>query len=98
MNRINFARCSGVIVDVCKGHGSWFDASELREIIEFIRAGGLELSRQKEKREIEFERQQLKQDKIAAASRYATHDLVQSDHDRMIGISATHELLKFMIG
>src|SRR5438067_6205265 len=24
MNRINFARCTGVIVDVCKGHGSWF--------------------------------------------------------------------------
>src|ERR1700730_10361436 len=25
MNRINFARCSGVIVDVCKGHGTGFD-------------------------------------------------------------------------
>jgi Zn-finger nucleic acid-binding protein len=97
MNRINFARCSGVIVDVCKGHGTWFDASELREIVEFIRAGGLELSRQKEKHELEFERQQLEQDKIAAATREATHALLHSDQDRLFGISVTHELLKFVI-
>jgi Zn-finger nucleic acid-binding protein len=97
MNRVNFARCSGVIVDVCKGHGTWFDASELREIIEFIRAGGLELARQKEKHEIEFERQQLEQDKIAAVSREAMHALLRSDEDRLFGISATHELLKFVI-
>ena len=33
MNRINFARRSGVIVDFCKGHGTWFDRDELREIV-----------------------------------------------------------------
>src|SRR5207302_5489148 len=73
MNRINFARCSGVIVDVCKGHGTWFDASELREIVEFIRGGGLELSRQKEKREIAFEREQLHRDQLVAASLADAH-------------------------
>jgi len=51
MNRINFARCSGVIVDVCKGHGTWFDQEELSGIVQFIRVGGLEVSRQKEKTE-----------------------------------------------
>ncbi len=40
MNRVNFARCSGVIVDVCKEHGTWFDADELRRIVEFIYTGG----------------------------------------------------------
>src|SRR5678815_1229162 len=25
MNRVNFANCSRVVVDVCKGHGTWFD-------------------------------------------------------------------------
>ena len=29
MNRQNFARLSGVIVDVCKGHGVWFERGEL---------------------------------------------------------------------
>src|SRR6185295_4778946 len=41
MHRLNFAHCSGVIVDVCRAHGSWFDANELHRIVHFIRAGGL---------------------------------------------------------
>ena len=95
MNRINFAHCSGVIVDVCKGHGTWFDASELREIIEFIRAGGLELSRQKEKRVIEFERQELERDRLVQTRiRIGGSSL---DDDRIGGISAAGGLLKFLI-
>jgi Zn-finger nucleic acid-binding protein len=42
MNRVNFAHHSNVVVDVCKSHGTWFDRDELRRIVEFIRAGGLQ--------------------------------------------------------
>jgi Zn-finger nucleic acid-binding protein len=49
MNRVNFARYSGVVVDVCKGHGTWFDADELRRVVEFIRSGGLDMAREKER-------------------------------------------------
>src|SRR5438045_3262713 len=73
MNRINFARCSGVIVDFCKGHGTWFDRDEVRRIVEFIRGGGLEVSRQKEKNELEFQREQLRMDQIVAVSRADAH-------------------------
>ena len=97
MNRINFARCSGVIVDVCKGHGTWFDASELREIIEFIRGGGFELSREKEKREIEFQREQLRLEQMAAARRALTQDTTYGDDIRVGGISAAGAVLKFLI-
>ncbi|HEY3928737.1 MAG TPA: zf-TFIIB domain-containing protein [Candidatus Koribacter sp.] len=45
MNRFNFAQLSGVIVDVCKAHGTWFDKDELRRVIEFIRAGGMDRAR-----------------------------------------------------
>jgi Zn-finger nucleic acid-binding protein len=48
MNRFNFAHTSGVIVDKCAAHGVWFDRDELRRIIDFLRAGGMDLSRQKE--------------------------------------------------
>ena len=48
MNRYNFANASGVVIDACKGHGVWFDYDELRRIIEFIRAGGMEIARQRE--------------------------------------------------
>ena len=96
MNRMNFARCSGVIVDVCRGHGTWFDLDELREIIEFIRAGGLDLSRQKEKREIAFEREQLQREQFVA-SRTEARAFSYSDDDQLNGFSAARGLLKFII-
>jgi Zn-finger nucleic acid-binding protein len=61
MNRFNFAGCSGVILDVCKPHGVWFDADELRRIVEFIRGGGLDVARAKEKTALELERRRLEQ-------------------------------------
>jgi Zn-finger nucleic acid-binding protein len=59
MNRSNFARSSGVIIDLCKQHGVWFDAKELPKIIEFVRNGGMEHARQKELAEIKNERSRL---------------------------------------
>jgi Zn-finger nucleic acid-binding protein len=97
MNRINFARCSGVIVDVCKGHGTWFDRDELSGIVQFIRGGGLELSRQKEKRELEFERQQLRAEQLAAAKRSNSLGLYPSEDERLGGLSAARGLLKFLL-
>ncbi len=41
MNRVNFGKRSGVIVDVCKEHGVWFDRGELTQTIEFVANGGL---------------------------------------------------------
>jgi len=96
MNRINFAHCSGVIVDVCRGHGTWFDRDELREIVEFIRVGGLEVSRQKEHQEIKYEREQLKSERV----RYGHSELNGvsfSEIERVYGLSAARGLLKFLI-
>lgn len=96
MNRLNFARCSGVIVDVCRGHGTWFDRDELRAIIEFIRAGGLDISREKEKREIAFEREQLRYEQ-AVLSRAEARAFSYSDSDVLDGFSASRGLLKFLL-
>lgn len=62
MNRSNFARSSGVIIDLCRDHGVWFDAEELPKIIEFIRKGGMERAREREKLEIKNERDRLRDD------------------------------------
>ena len=98
MNRINFARCSGVIVDVCKGHGTWFDRDELRAIVEFVRGGGLELSRDREKRELEYEREQLRTEQYAAAAnRMNRVGVYADDEERVGGLSAARGLLKFLI-
>lgn len=60
MNRVMFAHCSGVVVDVCNLHGTWFDKDELRRIVEFIRAGGLDAARADEIEELERKRRELK--------------------------------------
>lgn len=97
MNRVNFAKCSGVIVDICRGHGTWFDAQELSTIVQFIRDGGLEVARQKEKHEIEFQRQQLRMEEMIAANRANSDAFYRSDEDRLSGLSAAGGLLKFLI-
>ena len=51
MNRVNFGKVSGVIVDVCKVHGTWFDPGELTRVVAFAAAGGLERTRARERLE-----------------------------------------------
>ena len=53
MNRTNFGRRSGVIVDICKAHGVWFDAHELRRTLEFVQAGGLDEARRRDLEDLE---------------------------------------------
>jgi Zn-finger nucleic acid-binding protein len=62
MNRQQFAGCSRIIVDWCKNHGTWFDRGELNNVVQFIRAGGLKKSREREKLKLEEERQHLKEE------------------------------------
>jgi Zn-finger nucleic acid-binding protein len=59
MHRVNFAKCSNVIVDVCKPHGTWFDKDELHRIVKFISAGGMDLVRAREMEELERKRREL---------------------------------------
>jgi Zn-finger nucleic acid-binding protein/ribosomal protein L40E len=42
MQRKNFGRRSGVIVDWCGSHGTWLDADEMEDIAAFVLMGGLE--------------------------------------------------------
>jgi Zn-finger nucleic acid-binding protein len=72
MNRVNFAECSGVVVDVCRDHGTWFDADELQRIVQFIRAGGMENARKRQKAELTEERRRLQAARWAAGGEGAT--------------------------
>jgi Zn-finger nucleic acid-binding protein len=58
MNRKNFKRISGIIIDECSRHGVWLDAGELEKIRLFIANGGLERAQD---REIEKNRTELKE-------------------------------------
>jgi Zn-finger nucleic acid-binding protein len=96
MNRANFARCSGVIIDLCKQHGIWFDRDELSRIVEFIRSGGLEMSRAKEKMALQEERRQLAQAQVTLDMQRSGIANVDSDH--VSGIASASGLLKFLLG
>ncbi|HET7540667.1 MAG TPA: zf-TFIIB domain-containing protein [Polyangiaceae bacterium] len=48
MNRKNFGGASGVIVDVCARHGTWFDPGELPQVLAFVKSGGLVRERARE--------------------------------------------------
>jgi Zn-finger nucleic acid-binding protein len=87
MNRVNFAHCSQVVLDVCKAHGTWFDKDELRRTVEFIRAGGMEKARDYQVAQMEDERRRLE----AARNAVVLHDLDQSsssNRDRQSGLIA----------
>ncbi|MBI5568947.1 MAG: zf-TFIIB domain-containing protein [Desulfomonile tiedjei] len=60
MNRTNFAKVSGVIVDTCRVHGIWFDGEELEKVMNFIARGGLQKARAAELEELKAEEQRQK--------------------------------------
>jgi Zn-finger nucleic acid-binding protein len=60
MNRVNFGRLSGIVVDVCKGHGTFLDAGELHLIVSFIRQGGLDRARQRQIEELKEQEEHLR--------------------------------------
>ena len=74
MNRINFGRVSGVIVDVCKGHGTFLDPGELHRIVEFLRGGGLERARARQLEDLRQREQAVKraETRLAKAGGRAT--------------------------
>ncbi len=81
MNRVNFGKMSGTVVDVCRGHGTFLDAGELHRIIEFIHGGGLERSRE---RQIEELREQER--RLHALEWQAARDRGTADPHQAIGI------------
>ncbi|MDQ4121410.1 MAG: zf-TFIIB domain-containing protein [Acidobacteriota bacterium] len=93
MNRNNFARSSGVIIDTCKRHGIWFDAEELPGIVEFIRKGGLERAREKEKLQLEQERNRLRERQFQAAIEGNRFQDITNDSNTVVGIREFISLL-----
>jgi Zn-finger nucleic acid-binding protein len=95
MNRMNFARHSGVVVDVCNGHGTWFDRDELRQIVEFIRDGGLDAAREKDRVQLELERERLRSRERTSASMPVV--VVDGEHEYEGVVSAVRDLLRWLV-
>jgi len=61
MNRQNFGRLSGTIVDTCSGHGTFLDRGELHRVVRFILDGGFERMRRAELLRLQEEQRRLRE-------------------------------------
>lgn len=84
MNRVNFGRISGAVVDVCRAHGTFLDAGELQQIAAFIRDGGLERARGRQIEDLRLEQAKLREAEVRANAARG-----QADPHRALGIDAT---------
>jgi Zn-finger nucleic acid-binding protein len=81
MNRKNFMGQSGVITDICAEHGIWLDSGELRQIMEWVKTGGLskvQKSVSQEEATQNFRLHSNKKDKISAKKSYEESDLFET--------------------
>jgi Zn-finger nucleic acid-binding protein len=61
MNRQNFGRLSGTIVDTCSAHGTFLDRGELHQIVKFVLEGGFSRMRQAELERLKEETRRLRE-------------------------------------
>jgi Zn-finger nucleic acid-binding protein len=57
MNRVNFGQISGVLLDTCKSHGTFFDPDELRRLVAFLQDGGMDRARARQIEALKAEEQ-----------------------------------------
>jgi Zn-finger nucleic acid-binding protein len=72
MNRIQFGRFSGIVVDVCREHGTFFDADEMERAREFIAGGGLDAAKKRIAEEAAAEERDIRAGRRKAARRTAS--------------------------
>lgn len=99
MNRINFGRLSGTVVDVCRAHGTFLDPGELHNIVDFIRKGGLDRAREAELEALREERQRLEAAQ-RSVERAAAHGITRtsSTHVTRVDSTSVHDLLRSLFG
>ncbi|MEO8797468.1 MAG: zf-TFIIB domain-containing protein [Polyangiaceae bacterium] len=73
MNRRAFGRISGIVVDVCKQDGVWFDAGELAGVLAFVSRGGLEEARKRELDDLRDSKRAVHAAALQAAAADAGH-------------------------
>ncbi len=79
MNRVNFGTRSGVIIDRCREHGIYLDGGELRQLLEWRRAGGQllhEKARKAKAKEKKRKEDEQKKKQAATQQFIAGHDHV----------------------
>ena len=92
MNRTNFAKRSGIIIDTCRGHGTWFDADELPRVIAFVSDGGIEASNEAELRR-QHEKLRAEKSKVRSAQMQSAINMDVRDRRRSTTVGSFSGIL-----
>jgi Zn-finger nucleic acid-binding protein len=92
MNHKNFSG-SGVVLDWCRDHGSWFDRQELQRIIAFIKQGGLRKAREREMSQLKEQESQLRMKEMQISALNGRFDSENAGLELHMG---SDPLLKFL--
>lgn len=93
MNRKLFSAGSGVIIDVCRAHGAFFDVGELPRIITFVMNGGLEQAQKKELTRLREDAKREQQNAQFAQMMASRSSTTAFDHGRSSNGGALVDLL-----
>lgn len=97
MNRINYAGGSGIIVDICRDHGIWLDRDELRHVVEFIQAGGVDKVRKREIEKLQLERSALERQRaMSPGTLTSTPNDTSDDTSVFVWIDLIGEIIRWI--
>ena len=96
MNRVNFERVSGVLLDRCRDHGFWFDAAELDAALRFIKLGGKRVSDEREQQEARARASQLKF-KVEPKTPQDARASIFADPDHEPGFDAIPSIVNWLL-
>jgi Zn-finger nucleic acid-binding protein len=94
MNRKNFGGESGVVVDVCAVHGTWFDEGELPRVLAFVESGGLAKARARQRERDEASARERRRSAAVSLDRVREPYVKPSDMEELA--DATVELFEWL--
>lgn len=96
MNRVNFGARSGVIVDQCPKHGVWLEGGELRRLLEWRRAGGQILDRQRRVERLE-EEQKAERKRAREEARVRAEDPPRMESEHLVNLPDPTEAVRAFV-
>jgi Zn-finger nucleic acid-binding protein len=96
MNRKNFGGESGVVVDVCSKHGTWFEEGELPQVLAFVESGGLARARARQRDREQEQNRAARVQAALASSRAPLGSPVVENPDLEDLADATLELIDWL--
>jgi len=96
MNRVNFERVSGILLDRCRDHGIWFDNSELDAVLRWIKLGGERVSDERQEQEERARASQLRF-KVEPKTPEDARGAIFADSERESGFDAIPSIVNWLL-